>query len=130
MIASFTLIFVLVQSLGLFLPTPAASLIGTVIVVYFWFALNMKRLHDRDKGAMPWAYIFFGPGILMQLMQLTGVGFTNTAISGESIMMQPNWLFIAVSLVGGLVAIWALVELGFLKGADGSNKYGPDPLAK
>jgi uncharacterized membrane protein YhaH (DUF805 family) len=37
------------------------------------------------------------------------------------------WILInLVPIIGG---IWALVENGFLKGTDGPNQYGPDPLA-
>ena len=37
------------------------------------------------------------------------------------------WLMIAfIPLIG---AIWMLVELGFLKGTEGSNDFGSDPLA-
>lgn len=35
-------------------------------------------------------------------------------------------LIVLVPIIGGL---WILVELGFLKGTDGTNQYGPDPLA-
>ena len=36
------------------------------------------------------------------------------------------WTLIGlVPVIGG---IWMLVELGFLKGTDGDNQYGPDPL--
>ena len=35
-------------------------------------------------------------------------------------------LIILVPIIGGL---WLLIELGFLKGTDGPNQYGPDPLA-
>ena len=35
-------------------------------------------------------------------------------------------LIMLIPLVG---PIWALVELGFLRGTDGPNQYGPDPLA-
>ena len=36
------------------------------------------------------------------------------------------WILIGlVPIIGG---IWALVENGFLKGTDGPNSYGPDPL--
>lgn len=36
------------------------------------------------------------------------------------------WTLIAfVPLIGGL---WMLVELGFLRGTDGDNRFGPDPL--
>lgn len=37
------------------------------------------------------------------------------------------WILInLVPIIGG---IWALVENGFLKGTEGPNQYGPDPLA-
>ena len=35
-------------------------------------------------------------------------------------------LIILIPLIG---PIWALVELGFLRGTEGQNQYGPDPLA-
>jgi uncharacterized membrane protein YhaH (DUF805 family) len=37
--------------------------------------------------------------------------------------------FVAVAgLVSLIISIWALVELGFLRGTPGPNQYGPDPL--
>src|SRR5437899_2597355 len=37
------------------------------------------------------------------------------------------WTLIGlVPIIGG---IWLLVELGFLKGSSGSNRFGPDPVA-
>jgi len=35
-------------------------------------------------------------------------------------------LIMLVPMVG---AIWILVELGIMRGTEGNNKYGPDPLA-
>jgi len=40
---------------------------------------------------------------------------------------RTGW-FTLVGLIP-LVNLWYLVEIGFLKGTTGSNKYGPDPLA-
>ena len=38
---------------------------------------------------------------------------------------------IVVFYVLGLgVMIWAIVELGFLRGTRGPNKYGPDPISQ
>ena len=34
-------------------------------------------------------------------------------------------LIVLIPIIGG---IWALIELGFLKGTVGPNPYGPDPL--
>jgi uncharacterized membrane protein YhaH (DUF805 family) len=39
---------------------------------------------------------------------------------------RTGW-FLFVSLIP-LINIWVLIELWFLKGTDGANKYGPDPL--
>jgi len=36
-------------------------------------------------------------------------------------------LIVFVPLIGGL---WYLIECGFLRGTDGPNPYGPDPLAR
>src|SRR5882757_5298222 len=36
-------------------------------------------------------------------------------------------LVVFVPLIGGL---WYLIECGFLRGTDGPNPYGPDPLAR
>jgi uncharacterized membrane protein YhaH (DUF805 family) len=34
-----------------------------------------------------------------------------------------------IGLIPVIGAIWILVELGFLRGTEGTNQYGPDPLA-
>lgn len=104
-----------------------AGLILYLVLLYPGLALTIKRLHDRDKPAMPWVAIFFAPGLLLQVMQVTGIGFSpfNTP---EGVMMMPDMLGGVVGLVALVVGIWALVELGFLKGTPGSNQFGPDPL--
>ncbi len=35
-------------------------------------------------------------------------------------------LILLIPIIGG---IWMLVELGFLRGTDGPNRFGPDPIA-
>ena len=86
-----------------------------VLVVYIpmvvsGFMVGIKRLHDRDKSGW-WLLVFYVlPGVL------------NTI--GES--LAAGWIF---ALAGFAISIWALVELGFLRGTPGPNRYGPDPLA-
>ena len=86
-----------------------------VLVVYIpmvvsGFMVGIKRLHDRDKSGW-WLLVFYVlPGVL------------NTI--GES--LAAGWIFTLASFA---VSIWALVELGFLRGTAGPNRYGPDPLA-
>ena len=39
---------------------------------------------------------------------------------------RQQWWLGLIPIIGG---IWALVENGFLRGTDGPNQYGNDPLA-
>jgi uncharacterized membrane protein YhaH (DUF805 family) len=78
---------------------------------WIFFALAIKRLHDRDKSAW-WIFLFyFAPSILQTIGEYTG--------SAGSIF---------IGLIGLGISIWGLVELGFLRGTTGQNSYGPDPL--
>ena len=42
---------------------------------------------------------------------------------------RSGW-FQAIALIPIIGAIWLLVELGFLKGSEGENRFGPDPVAE
>lgn len=41
---------------------------------------------------------------------------------------RSGW-FVLISFIPLIGPIWLLVELGFLRGSDGENRFGPDPLA-
>ena len=41
---------------------------------------------------------------------------------------KSGW-WVLIGLIPVIGNIWALVETGFLRGTDGTNSYGPDPLA-
>ena len=70
-------------------------------------AVGIKRLHDRDKSGW-WLLIFY----------LLPAVFDGIGRSGVP----------ALSLVAFAISIWGFVELGCLRGTDGPNTYGPDPL--
>jgi uncharacterized membrane protein YhaH (DUF805 family) len=38
-----------------------------------------------------------------------------------------SWVWIFISLIPLVGAIWTLIEVGFLDGTQGPNKYGPSP---
>ncbi|MGM4894184.1 DUF805 domain-containing protein [Tardiphaga sp. 839_C3_N1_4] len=76
-------------------------------------ATGIKRLHDREKSGW-WILVFWlGPSVL------SGIGSTSSA--------STSFVFHIASFA---VTIWAIVELGFLRGTAGPNEYGPDPLAE
>jgi uncharacterized membrane protein YhaH (DUF805 family) len=80
-------------------------------LLFVALALAAKRLHDRDKSAW-WLLLFYGaPSVLNAAADWMGdVGFI-------------------LYLAGFALMIWALVEIGCLRGTVGPNRYGPDPLA-
>ncbi len=76
-------------------------------------AIGVKRLHDRNRSGW-WILVFyFGPSVLNLIDRLA-----DSAV-----------LSFVLQLAIVVVAVWGLVELGFLRGTVGPNQYGPDPLA-
>ena len=127
-VLAFALILVLGLTLGLFLPTGFVSLLGYLLLLYPVCAVLTKRLHDRDKDQTPWLYIFVVPGLLMNTLAGFHIGFETIAV-GDDVASYPSsaitWLLSVISMI---VGFWALIELGFLRGTIGSNKYGEDPV--
>ena len=103
------------------------QLIFSVFMLALFAGLSVRRLHDRNKPANPWLLIFCGPSLLYNLMNTLGIGFYWAEFMGESIWL-PGTLGWIVGLISMGVGIWALVELGILKGSDGPNDFGADPL--
>lgn len=87
-------------------------LIVLVPSIVSWFAVGIKRLHDRDQSGWWILLFYFGPGVASAIGQSSDSG--------------------AVAAILGLVSlgisIWAFVVLGCLRGTRGPNAYGPDPL--
>lgn len=104
------------------------QIVFLLIFAYPSTALMVKRLHDRNRPGIV-AAIFWAPTVLVLLGQVTGISGDMTDVYGTAVFV-PNtigWVLTGLSLV---VGIWALIELGFLRGTDGPNDYGPDPLLK
>ena len=104
------------------------QLIISVIMLALFSGLSVRRLHDREKGANPWLWIFIAPSLLYNVMNLLGIGFSRIEFMGESIWV-PGLLASLVLWISAIVGIWAIIELGVLKGTDGPNEYGADPVA-
>jgi len=98
----------------------------SLAVLYPAIALATKRLADRNKPPMPRLALFYGPGLLLSLMQSFGIGFNRMMVEG-TVVMVPGFLAGVLGFVAMVAAIWALVELGFLKGDEGANNFGSAP---
>lgn len=91
----------------------AAPLIVAAIVALYILAI--KRLHDRNKSGW-WTLVFlWAPGVLDRI---------SNKVAEESALW---WMLV---LIACALSLWGLIELGFLRGAKGDNRYGPDPLVR
>jgi uncharacterized membrane protein YhaH (DUF805 family) len=104
---------------GVIFAVAGFSIVAWVILAVLYIAVLVsavavciKRLHDRNKSGW-WALLFIGvPAVLGILANLLGNEFISMVI-----------VFVQFA-----VAVWALVELGILRGTVGPNQYGADPL--
>jgi len=96
------------------MPAIVIASIAYVGILYVGFAIGAKRLHDRNRSAW-WLLLYY------VLPSVLG-GLAKHVVADQEFSM-------ALNFVSSLISIWALIELGFLKGTEGPNDYGPDPLA-
>ena len=84
------------------------GLLLIALVPYLWMGIciTAKRFHDRDRSG--WFQ-------LLSLIPIVG------AIVLDRIIQQA---LLGVALLGG---IWLSIELGFLDGTQGENRFGPSP---
>jgi uncharacterized membrane protein YhaH (DUF805 family) len=105
-----------------------SQLITLVIIAYPVTALMVQRLNDRDRPR--WlAAVFWAPTVLSILAGLAGLTMTTTDVGGVAMPSQSG-LGMILGLLSLAIGIWALIELGILKGTTGPNQHGPDPLAR
>jgi uncharacterized membrane protein YhaH (DUF805 family) len=94
-----------------------AALIAYIPIIYVGVINAIKRLHDRNKTGW-WVLLFYGAPLVLPLIAVIIPGGTDTSLG-----------LLLLQLVSLGISIWAIVELGCLRGTIGQNKYGPDPLA-
>jgi uncharacterized membrane protein YhaH (DUF805 family) len=94
---------------------------AAVVVV----AAVVRHLHDRERSAW-WLAVFFGipfvillfPGFALALARQNGTISTGFFYAGMTFVMVP----------AGILYWWGVVEICFLRGTSGENRFGPDPL--
>jgi uncharacterized membrane protein YhaH (DUF805 family) len=97
-----------------------AGLIAYIPILISSVFVGIKRLHDRNKSAW-WLLVFYGlPFALPFLAPLLGGDADTDTLSAGAAVLQ---------YAGLAISLWALVELGFIRGTIGANPYGPDPVA-
>jgi uncharacterized membrane protein YhaH (DUF805 family) len=109
-----------------FEPTgPLSIALFVVALANMWinFALSVKRLHDRDRTGW-WLLVLY---LVIIVAVLLGV----VTLSLPEGQRQPlEGAAVGVVMATSVLMLWLVIEIGFLKGTQGPNRYGPDPLAK
>lgn len=99
-------------------------LLGVIGLVNLWiiYALAAKRLHDRDRTGWWLATPLLGLVVAIVLASM--------ALSLPEGGREP-WNTLGVFAFFGIVGLllWLFYEIGFLRGTEGPNRFGPDPLA-
>lgn len=100
-----------------------ATFFGVGLLIYLPFmisgsAIILKRLHDRNKGGEWLAFYFLAPVVLSLAVY---------AIAGTEPDQSDTAKLLQIVILG--IYIGMLIDLGCMRGTQGSNRYGPDPLA-
>jgi uncharacterized membrane protein YhaH (DUF805 family) len=93
---------------------------GLLVLVPFIvssIAINLRRLHDRDKSGW-WLLVFYLVPVALAVFAQAAVG--SSPVSSVTKVAEYGTL---------ALQFWMIVELGFLPGTRGGNQYGEDPRA-
>jgi uncharacterized membrane protein YhaH (DUF805 family) len=94
----------------------AGNLFGMTVLWWIVLAISIKRLHDRDRSGW-WIVPFF-----------VAPSFTNE-ITGWLDDSFLSFLAFPVAIALFILCIWGFIEMGFLRGSFGTNRFGPNPRA-
>ncbi|MFZ5671035.1 MAG: DUF805 domain-containing protein [Pseudomonadota bacterium] len=97
-------------------PAAAIPLLLAAPLLLVLAAVCVRRLHDRGKGA-GWLLLFWGGPMGLYLAVESMIEADGTGGLAAA----------AMALAGLGIEIWAIVELGFLRGSPGVNRFGPPP---
>jgi uncharacterized membrane protein YhaH (DUF805 family) len=89
-------------------------------------AATVKRLHDRNRSAA-WLFGYFLANFITLAVAAT------LMVAKESGNLSTPWFNVAIFslvIVCGVIVWWGFIDVGFLRGTTGDNRFGPDPLAK
>jgi uncharacterized membrane protein YhaH (DUF805 family) len=96
-----------------------ASAVVDLVFAFPEFAVAAKRAHDRNIPTLLIA-LFFAGAVGLDVLMLGGWDVTGD---------KPSTAFLAILIPWGIFALILLIDLGFRRGTEGPNAYGPDPLA-
>lgn len=104
---------------------------ASLLALYPALALGTKRLADRGHGPLPRLAIFVLPSIASSFLDTFQIGYRPMRgldpDAPEAVMMIPGTFGMTLGFFAMGVSIWAIIELGILRGTPESNAFGPPP---
>ncbi len=98
-----------------------------VMIVVFGAVLGSAAMSSDPQAALASVGVIGGLVLLVVYILALWIGLAIAAKRWHDRNKSAWWILIVfVPVVGGL---WYLIECGFLKGAPGTNRFGPNPLA-
>ena len=94
----------------------------TITMVWINAATTVKRLHDRNRSGW-WAV----PILILNRLSLVYYGLFFGLSFGVDISIAKELLLVMLAVAISLLQTWVIIELFFLMGTDGPNRFGPDP---
>jgi uncharacterized membrane protein YhaH (DUF805 family) len=100
----------------------ALSWVAAIAMIWINAATTAKRLHDRDRSGW-WAVAV----LLVNRLSYLYYGLFLGNYFGVDISIAEELLLVLLAVALSLLQTWIIIELFFLIGADGPNRFGPDP---
>jgi uncharacterized membrane protein YhaH (DUF805 family) len=91
-------------------------------MIWINLAVTAKRLHDRDRNGW-WSAAVFAVNRLSYLYYSLFFGLS----FGVDISIAEELFLALFAVTMSLLQTWVIIELFFIAGTDGPNRFGPDP---
>jgi uncharacterized membrane protein YhaH (DUF805 family) len=108
-------------------PAPSDALHWVLALTMLWIntATTAKRLHDRNRSGW-WAVAV----VFVNLLSYTYYSLFIGLYFGVDLSIAKELLLVMLAVALPLLQTWVVIELFFLMGTDGRNRFGPDPLSQ
>ncbi len=93
-----------------------------IAMIWINLATTAKRLHDRNRNGW-WAVAVF----VVNRLCYVYYGLFFGLYFGVDISTAKELLLVMLGVALSLLQTWVVIELFFLMGTDGPNRFGPDP---
>ena len=98
--------------------------LAAIALIWINTATTAKRLHDRNRSGW-WAIAV----LVVNRLSYVYYGLFFGLYFGVDISIAEELLLVMLAAALSLLQTWVIIELFFLIGTDGPNRFGPDPLS-